>query len=191
MRTREVLPTCQVWPQVSRAAAIECSIEYRERIRAEEAALSHVDVGTVVLDLGASSGMFGTAGLDVTEHPLPSSPAQFRSLAVGDLQIALSSLDNVLAYRFNPGTPPPATSSTRGPPERSTGRSDRALGPGLYGRLGLPPRGSVAHRSVSTFPTPASRSPGIPSPTGSAATTRRLRTGRPRLHPAASPGVAC
>lgn len=95
-----------------------------------------VDVGTfsppVVLDLAASSGLLDAAGIEVTEHPVPSSPAQFRSLADGELQVALTSPDNVLAYRFNPHNP-----LGRLLDARIVGAVDRALGLGLYGRPGF------------------------------------------------------
>lgn len=95
-----------------------------------------VDVGTfsppVVLDLAASSGLLDAAGVEVTEHPVPSSPAQFRSLADGDLHVALTSPDNVLAYRFNPHNP-----LGRLLDARIVGAVDRALGLGLYGRPGF------------------------------------------------------
>jgi ABC-type nitrate/sulfonate/bicarbonate transport system substrate-binding protein len=99
----------------------------------EEAALIRVDVGTfsppVVLDLASSSGLLAAAGLEVTEHPVPSSPAQFRSLVDGELQVALTSPDNVLAYRFNPRNPLGELLDAR-----IVGAVDRALGLGLYGR---------------------------------------------------------
>jgi ABC-type nitrate/sulfonate/bicarbonate transport system substrate-binding protein len=84
-----------------------------------------------VLDLAASSGLLAAAGLEVAEHPVPSSPAQFRSLAEGELQLALTSPDNVLAYRFNPHNPLGQTLDAR-----IVGAVDRALGLGLYGRPG-------------------------------------------------------
>ncbi len=121
---------------VSKATAIECSIGYRRRHHPEEAALIRVDVGTfsppVVLDLAASSGLLDAAGLEVTEHPVPSSPAQFRSLADGDLQVALTSPDNVLAYRFNPHNPL-GGSSTPASSVPSTARSGSGstAGPGF------------------------------------------------------------
>jgi ABC-type nitrate/sulfonate/bicarbonate transport system substrate-binding protein len=102
----------------------------------EEAALIRVDVGTfsppVVLDLAASCGLLDAAGLEVTEHPVASSPAQFRSLVEGELQVALTSPDNVLAYRFNPRNPLGELLDAR-----IVGAVDRALGLGLYGRPGL------------------------------------------------------
>jgi ABC-type nitrate/sulfonate/bicarbonate transport system substrate-binding protein len=94
-----------------------------------------VDVGTfsppVVLDLAASSGLLEAAGLEVTEHPVASSPAQFRSLVAGDLQVALTSPDNVLAYRYNPHNPLGELLDAR-----IVGAVDRALGLGLYARPG-------------------------------------------------------
>jgi ABC-type nitrate/sulfonate/bicarbonate transport system substrate-binding protein len=120
---------------VPRLAAIECSIRYRRPDHPEEAALIPVDVGTfsppVVLDLAASSGLLAAAGLEVTEHPVPSSPAQFRALVDGALQVALTSPDNVLAYRFNPRNPLGELLDAR-----IVGAVDRALGLGLYGRPG-------------------------------------------------------
>lgn len=102
----------------------------------EEVALIRVDVGTftppIVLDLAASSGLLHAAGLEVTETPVASSPAQFRSLADGDLQVALTSPDNVLAYRFNPRNPLGELLDAR-----IVSAVDRALGLGLYGRPGL------------------------------------------------------
>jgi ABC-type nitrate/sulfonate/bicarbonate transport system substrate-binding protein len=95
-----------------------------------------VDVGTfsppVVLDLAASSGLLEAAGLEVTEHPVVSSPAQFRSLVDGSLQVALTSPDNVLAYRFNPHNPLGELLDAR-----IVSAVDRALGLGLYARPGL------------------------------------------------------
>jgi len=97
-----------------------------------------VDVGTfsppVVLDLAASSGLLEAAGLEVTEHPVASSPAQFRSLVDGSLQVALTSPDNVLAYRFNPHNPLGDLLDAR-----IVSAVDRALGLGLYARPGLTP----------------------------------------------------
>jgi ABC-type nitrate/sulfonate/bicarbonate transport system substrate-binding protein len=102
----------------------------------EEAALIAVDVGTfsppVVLDLAGSSGLLDAAGLEVSEHAVPSSPAQFRALADGDLQVALTSPDNVLAYRFSPRNPLEELLDAR-----IVGAVDRALGLGLYGRPGF------------------------------------------------------
>lgn len=85
-----------------------------------------------MLDLAASSGALESERLEIVEHPVPSSPAQFRSLAAGELQVAFTSPDNVLAYRFNPGNPLGLLTDAR-----IVGAVDRALGLGLYGRHGL------------------------------------------------------
>jgi ABC-type nitrate/sulfonate/bicarbonate transport system substrate-binding protein len=102
----------------------------------EEAPLIRVDVGTfspsIVLDLAASSGLLEAAGLEVAEHAVASSPGQFRSLASGELQVAFTSPDNVLAYRFDPSNPLGELLDAR-----IVGAVDRALGLGLYGRPGL------------------------------------------------------
>jgi ABC-type nitrate/sulfonate/bicarbonate transport system substrate-binding protein len=106
----------------------------------EEATLIRIDVGTfsppVVLDVAASAGHLAAAGLAVTEHPVTSSPAQFRSLVDGDLQVGLTSPDNVLAYRFNPHNPLGELLDAR-----IVGAVDRALGLGLYARPGLTAEG--------------------------------------------------
>ncbi len=80
-----------------------------------------------MLDVAASTGRLAEAGLGVTEHPVSSSPAQFRSLLAGELQVALTSPDNVLAYRFNPHNPLGELLDAR-----IVGAVDRALGLGLY-----------------------------------------------------------
>jgi ABC-type nitrate/sulfonate/bicarbonate transport system substrate-binding protein len=103
---------------------------------------------SVVLDLAASTGRLAAAGLTVTEEPVASSPGQFRSLVEGELDVALTSPDNVLAYRF----------STRNPigerlDARIVGAIDRGMGLGLYGRPGLAPsdlRGATIGVDVPT-----------------------------------------
>ena len=107
---------------------------------AEEVALIHIDVGTF-----SPPGRARPRGLVRACSRPPASrspstrcrprPAQFRSLVDGDLQVALTSPDNVLAYRFNPRNPLGRARSTRGSWEPSTA----ALGLGLYGRPGSPP----------------------------------------------------
>jgi ABC-type nitrate/sulfonate/bicarbonate transport system substrate-binding protein len=95
-----------------------------------------VSIGTfspsIVLDLAASTGLLRATGLEILEQPVSSSPAQFRSLASGELQVAFTSPDNVLAYRFDPGNPLGDVLDAR-----IVGAVDRALGLGLYGRPGL------------------------------------------------------
>ena len=87
---------------------------------------------SIVLDLAASTGLLRATGLEILEQPVSSSPGQFRSLASGELQVAFTSPDNVLAYRFDPGNPLGDVLDAR-----IVGAVDRALGLGLYGRPGL------------------------------------------------------
>jgi ABC-type nitrate/sulfonate/bicarbonate transport system substrate-binding protein len=70
-------------------------------------ALMHLDtlhVGTftppLLIDLARASGRLERAGLDVRETQVVSSPSQFAALEAGELDIAMTSPDNVLAYRF-------------------------------------------------------------------------------------------
>ncbi|MFG1710295.1 ABC transporter substrate-binding protein [Nonomuraea sp. M3C6] len=69
---------------------------------------------------------------DVSEEPVASSPAQFRSLLDGAIDAALTSPDNVLAYRFVPGNPLGRTADVR-----IVSAVDRGLGLALYARPGL------------------------------------------------------
>jgi ABC-type nitrate/sulfonate/bicarbonate transport system substrate-binding protein len=55
---------------------------------------------SLLIDLARSTGRLDRAGLEVTETPVPSSPAQFRSLESGEFDVVMTSPDNVLAYRF-------------------------------------------------------------------------------------------
>jgi ABC-type nitrate/sulfonate/bicarbonate transport system substrate-binding protein len=55
---------------------------------------------SLLIHLARESGRLQMAGLDVRESSVTSSPAQFRSLAAGELDLAITSPDNVLAYRF-------------------------------------------------------------------------------------------
>jgi ABC-type nitrate/sulfonate/bicarbonate transport system substrate-binding protein len=103
---------------------------------------------SVVLDLAGSTGLLAAAGLDVTEEPVASSPGQFRALADGQLNIALTSPDNVLAYRFSQRNPIGEVLDAR-----IVGAVDRGLGLGLYGRPGLAPsdlRGATVAVDVAT-----------------------------------------
>ena len=65
---------------------------------------NHLNVGTftpaLLIDLARSSGELRRAGLDVHESLVPSSPAQFTSLEVGEFDVVFTSPDNVLAYHF-------------------------------------------------------------------------------------------
>jgi ABC-type nitrate/sulfonate/bicarbonate transport system substrate-binding protein len=103
---------------------------------------------SVVLDLAGSTGLLAAAGLDVTEEPVASSPGQFRALADGQLDVALTSPDNVLAYRFSQRNPIGEVLDAR-----IVSAVDRGLGLGLYGRPGLSPsdlRGATVGVDVAT-----------------------------------------
>ncbi len=87
---------------------------------------------SVLLDLARETGRLEQAGLAVTEVPVPSSPAQFRALIDGELAVGLTSPDNVLAYRFDPGNPLGEVADVC-----IVAAIDRGLGLGLYGRAGM------------------------------------------------------
>ena len=55
---------------------------------------------SLLLDLARSTGRLEHAGLDVRETQVVSSPAQFAALESGELDVVMTSPDNVLAYRF-------------------------------------------------------------------------------------------
>jgi ABC-type nitrate/sulfonate/bicarbonate transport system substrate-binding protein len=87
---------------------------------------------SVLLALARRCGRLQDLGLAVSEVPVPSSPAQFRSLIDGDLDVALTSPDNVVAYRFGPANPLGELADVR-----IVSAVDRGMGLGLYGRPGL------------------------------------------------------
>jgi ABC-type nitrate/sulfonate/bicarbonate transport system substrate-binding protein len=60
---------------------------------------------SLLIDIARSTGRLDRAGLDVTESPVLSSPAQFRSLEAGEFDVVMTSPDNVLAYRFLSANP--------------------------------------------------------------------------------------
>lgn len=60
---------------------------------------------SVVSRVARERGIFERHGLAVTEEPVPSSPAQFRSLLAGDFDLVLTSPDNVAAYRLTDSNP--------------------------------------------------------------------------------------
>lgn len=70
---------------------------------------NHLRVGTftpsLLIDLARSSGELRRAGLDVHESLVPSSPAQFASLEVGEFDVVFTSPDNVIAYHFLSANP--------------------------------------------------------------------------------------
>ncbi len=87
---------------------------------------------SVVLDLARTTGRLEALDLAVSEVPVVSSPAQFRDLVDGRLDLALTSPDNVLAYRFSPGNPLGELFDVR-----IVSAVDRGMGLGLYARPGL------------------------------------------------------
>jgi ABC-type nitrate/sulfonate/bicarbonate transport system substrate-binding protein len=89
---------------------------------------------SVLLAVARRTGRLAEHGLAVAEIGVPSSPAQFRSLRDGELDVALTSPDNVLAYRFDPQNPLGERLDAR-----IVAAVDRGLGLGLYGRPGLTP----------------------------------------------------
>jgi ABC-type nitrate/sulfonate/bicarbonate transport system substrate-binding protein len=95
-----------------------------------------VVVGTftpsVLLAVARRTGRLGEHHIDAEERPVTSSPEQFRSLAEGGLDVAFTSPDNVLAYRFDPTNPLRTLMDVR-----ILSTLDRGLGLGLYGRPGL------------------------------------------------------
>jgi ABC-type nitrate/sulfonate/bicarbonate transport system substrate-binding protein len=84
---------------------------------------------SVLVRVARRTGALAAAGLDVREEPVPSSPAQFRALAEGALGAALTSPDNVVAYRFLPDNPLGGTRDVR-----IVAAVDRGLGLALYAR---------------------------------------------------------
>jgi ABC-type nitrate/sulfonate/bicarbonate transport system substrate-binding protein len=103
---------------------------------------------SVLLRVARSTGRLDAVGLAVDEVPVPSSPAQFRSLLDGDLDVALTSPDNAVAYRFSPANPLGATADVR-----VVAAVDRGMGLALYAAPGLGPddlRGATLAVDVAT-----------------------------------------
>ncbi|MFR9779560.1 ABC transporter substrate-binding protein [Micromonospora sp. MS34] len=89
---------------------------------------------SVLLAVARRTGRLDEQSLEMTEVAVTSSPAQFRSLIAGEIDVALTSPDNVVAYRFSPENPLGVTADAR-----IVSAVDRGLGLGLYGRPGLAP----------------------------------------------------
>ncbi len=87
---------------------------------------------SVLLAVARDTGRLAEQGLEVEERAVPSSPAQFRALLDGELDVGFTSPDNVLAYRFDPENPLGTLADVR-----IVATVDRGLGLGLYGRPGL------------------------------------------------------
>jgi ABC-type nitrate/sulfonate/bicarbonate transport system substrate-binding protein len=98
---------------------------------------------SVLLRTARRTGVLDRHGLAVEERPVPSSPAQFAALADGSVDAALTSPDNVVAYRFLPGNPLGSTRDVR-----IVAAVDRGLGLGLYAAAGTPDVGSLRGTTV-------------------------------------------
>jgi ABC-type nitrate/sulfonate/bicarbonate transport system substrate-binding protein len=86
---------------------------------------------SVILRVARRTGVLAAHGLAVREESVSSSPAQFRALDDGSLDAALTSPDNVVAYRFLAANPLGGTRDVR-----IVAGVDRGLGLALYARPG-------------------------------------------------------
>lgn len=103
---------------------------------------------SVLLSLARRLGRLEEYGIDADPVPVASSPAQFRALLAGELDVAFTSPDNVVAYRFCPDNPLGATADVT-----VVSAIDRGMGLGLYARPGLRAdrlRGAVVAVDVPT-----------------------------------------
>ena len=87
---------------------------------------------SVLLEVARRSGSLDRADLEVDEVTVASSPAQFQSLLAGDLDVVLTSPDNVLAYHFLSRNP-----LGQRIPLVVEAAIDRGLGLSLWARAGL------------------------------------------------------
>lgn len=87
---------------------------------------------SVLLAVARRTGRLEEHGVEAREVPVASSPAQFRALIDGELDVAFTSPDNVVAYRFSPSNPLGATADVA-----IVGAVDRGMGLGLYTRPGI------------------------------------------------------
>ena len=133
-QTREpCVPGGNVRESAGAESAIDCRMATvaARRWRGEPMATTDLVVGTftpsVLLDLARSTGRLARAGITASPVPVTSSPAQFRSLLEGEHDVALTSPDNVLAYRFSPSNPLGAVADVR-----IVSAVDRGMGLGLY-----------------------------------------------------------
>lgn len=97
----------------------------------------------VLLRVARRTGVLARHGLVVREQAVPSSPAQFRALADGGLDAALTSPDNVLAYRFLDRNPLGGRRDVR-----IVSAVDRGLGLALYAAPGTRSAGDLRGRVV-------------------------------------------
>ncbi len=86
---------------------------------------------SVLLDVAERTGRLRDRDLAVTEVAVTSSPHQFRALRDGAIAVALTSPDNVIAYRFDERNPLGGLIDAR-----IVAAIDRGMGLGLYARPG-------------------------------------------------------
>jgi hypothetical protein len=115
--------------------AVKSGFSRRKRLHSGGAVIVGAFSPSVLLRVGRRLGLLG---LDVEERPVASSPAQFRSLLDGSLDAALTSPDNVIAYRFVQDNPLGETADVR-----IVSAVDRGLGLALYALPGAELRGAV------------------------------------------------
>ncbi|MBW4029381.1 MAG: hypothetical protein HIU57_01725 [Acidobacteria bacterium] len=114
--------------------------------------MTRLTIGTFtpsfLIELARRDGRFASAGLEVVEESVTSSPQQFRSLAGGEYDVIFTNPDNVIAYEFLSDNPLGETMALR-----VMAGIDRGLGLGLFrgpevadpvhaGRLGVDVAGS-------------------------------------------------
>jgi ABC-type nitrate/sulfonate/bicarbonate transport system substrate-binding protein len=97
--------------------------------------LTRLDLGSftpsVLLSIARRTGRLAERDLEVDEHAVTSSPAQFRAMLAGEFDAVLTSPDNVLAYRYVPSNPLGAQINVK-----IVSAVDRGLGLGLFSRPG-------------------------------------------------------
>jgi ABC-type nitrate/sulfonate/bicarbonate transport system substrate-binding protein len=99
---------------------------------------------SLVTPAARAGGWFAAHGLDVAEEAVTSSRAQFHALFSGAYDLVLTSPDNVLAYRLDPGNPLGATHDVR-----ILAAVDRGLGLSLVGAPGIRTYEDVRGRTVA------------------------------------------
>jgi ABC-type nitrate/sulfonate/bicarbonate transport system substrate-binding protein len=88
---------------------------------------------SVLVEIATVTGKFADVGLSVAEVPATSSPQQFTALFEGELDAALTSPDNVVAYRCVPENPLRRLGDVR-----ILSAVDRGLGLALFTAPGCP-----------------------------------------------------
>lgn len=99
---------------------------------------------SVVIRIAQDAGHFADQGLEVTEHAVASSRAQFASLLAAEYDLVMTGPDNVLAYRFDPANPLGRTGDVR-----ILAGLDRGLGLSLIGAPGIGGLDDLRGRAVA------------------------------------------